>query len=498
MKYYSLDQLKQQIGDGFSVEKSQLFLDVVTDHEVRSLLNLLSNPKNQVFFGWMNQWKGLSELLISGRTEIAFRDELSVAKHEFFSEFKQFASPFLKQTLLEHCKGDLSAKELDYIQLLVEPERSVCEKLIYHTIKNELDDVSKQVTAKKLNQEYADELIKKAYNQRVVALFNLFSNTSYPSLVHYTEESFKILRSKNCSIKTAIWILSHLSQLHLNPEHLEQLHVFQRQYKKAVINQYAKKKGSKFQLVIASVILLLICLITWLIKFKGADTIEELDETESAFTYFTKEERLKIDSLAKIIQPETQPMLSDQSYYYDQGYALDIENQKAYANMAVKQFVNHWNEYLKSDTLDTEIDCKNYKSVTNKELPSQFKSLRSKQSGVEVVVENKSTRDIQLLVFKDELKSSAYYTLLKQDEGILFRMEKDEQMMIVTGEGPMWFPAEKKAIVFCQKDFKTSQALNTTYQIDSKNTKPVKLYISGGKKSAIRLMDVNNSFIISN
>lgn len=135
MRYYSVDELSKYYDEPFDLKSIDSYLKRTSEDDLIVYLNHLKTANANVFIGWVDQWKGLSQILTNGETTIPFKDVLKLSNHSLFSSFKTFISPLLSPQLLKQTnKGQLTST-LQYVVLLEGDTRAVVENSIYSIIK---------------------------------------------------------------------------------------------------------------------------------------------------------------------------------------------------------------------------------------------------------------------------------------------------------------------------------------------------------------------------
>lgn len=497
MKYYSTSELNQLFNHSFSFEKLDELLLTTSDTDLISFLNHLKTPNASVLFGWMEQWKEIVEILKRGNTSVSFSDYLKLREHVLYESFKQFVSPFLFPRLYQNAQQGLLNTTLEYTVLLENDSRAIVENEISGQIERLFLPIHELHKRKKISEEELVGKAQKVINDQITKILNGFSKRSYSHVVSYVEHCFSILKSKGCTLRLGNWIIVQLQQLHLNPEHVEQLSEYQAELKSGVIQMYnkGKKKNARRISPYVSAIGLgaLAIFVGWIILFKPwseQPTPQELEQA-SSFTTFSVEERKHIDSLLKVLQPEILPQFSDENIDNVEGRELMVDAREAFANKTVDAFYQVWEDYLTKDSTSSQGTCQNLsKQVKHQSLPDGFTKLEDKKNGKPTFFRNESEYSVQIVVFNDKPNADAYYKELKTGEEVEFNLSVGEQIVVVAGKTPVFHQGTIKSIVFCEFDYTTISTLMTCYILKKGTSYNYKFLIAGTNISDFQVIDM--------
>lgn len=496
MNYYSQSELNDLLKESFDFGKIDEYLLSSADSELNVFLIHLKHPNAPIYTGWIEQWRGLNEILTSGSTSIQFNDYLKLQGHTLFPEFTQFITPLLFTPLFRQSEQVILNETLEYIVLLEPDSCAVLENSVFSNIR-ELLGKTKELQLK--NAVTEDDLIASVHNvinEQIIRILNSFSKRSYVHVVEYVNDCFLILKSKGCTVRMANWMVKQLRQLKLNPEHLQQLTEFQTDLKTG--NFIIENKGRKQKKTLILSLLPLIgivsflVLIVWLLVFKpwSEHVPPQEQEMASSFTQFTVEERKHIDSLVKSIQPD--PVLNlEVDDFYIEGRELMVDARKAIANDIVNTFYQSWEEYVVSDSIHSPETCKQLsKKIKTSSLPSEFSKLTDKKNGKPAFFRNESEYMIQIVVFNNNPGNKAYYQELKKNEQIEFNLAIGEHIGIVAGKTAIPYKSTNESIVFCEFDNTTVNSLLTTYVLKQSNSFNYKFLVTGTDVYDFQLVDM--------
>jgi DNA replication initiation complex subunit (GINS family) len=496
MNYYSQSELNDLLKESFDFGKIDEYLLSSIDSELNSFLIQLKHPNAPIYIGWIEQWKEIEEILTDGSTSISFNDYLKLQGHVLFPEFCQFVTPLLFPFLFRQSEQGILNETLEYIVLLQSDSRAIVENSVFSQIKQLLNQTKELQEQTTVTEDQLIESVHDIINEQVIRILNSFSKRSYVHVVEYVNDCFLILKSKGCTVRMANWIVKQLQQLNLNPEHLQQLTEFQSDLKAGVF--YVENKGRKqnkstiVSFIPTIGIIIFVGLVIWLIVAKPwSDSISPQEhEMASSFTEFTVEERKHIDSLVKIIQPE--PVLNlEIDDVYIEGRELMVDARKTLTNDSVNHFYKSWEEYLISDSIHSQEECKQLaKKIKISSLPSGFSKLTDKKTGKPAFFRNESEYTIQIVVFNNSRGSKPYYQELKRDEQIEFNLAVGEHIGVVAGNYAIPYQSTNESIVFCEFDNTTVNSLLTMYVLKKSNSFNYKFLVTGTDVYDFQLVDM--------
>lgn len=486
MRYYSTSELNHLLHEPFRFEALDHYISITSDPGLTEFLRYLKLPGAEIFIGWIEQWRAVSEIIKEGETSVSFSDYLRLKEHTLFASFQQFVTPFLFPPLLKQAESGVLNETLEYIVLLEPDSGAVVENVIYTKIEQLFISVHHLQEQKKVTEDQLIEVVHDVVNEQITKVLNSFSRRSYVHVIAYVEYCFSMLKAKGCTLRMANWIVKQLQQLQLSPEHIQQLSDFQNDLKTGAVrveNKGKKQSGFRMQPLLTAIGLIVFTgIVILIIVFKPWSehvSPQEL-ETVSSFTEFTVEERKHIDSLLRIIQPEPLPQLLEGDFMHVEGRELMVDARKTFANKTADAFYDTWEDYLSKDTVQSIQSCKElFKQIKRFSLPEGFLKLTEKQNGKPAFFRNESEYTIQLVVFNNQPGSKAYYYELKKDEQVEFNLSVGEHIGIVTGRYTIPYKSGIESIVFCEFDNTTFSSLMTSYVLKPGNSYSYKFLVSG-------------------
>jgi len=247
-----------------SIIEMKEHLQYHADTETNLFFADLHPQKAHLFIDWIKEDAGLVEIVQKGHTLIPFSDRLKRRQHALFADFQKFISPFLFETLVKAAQRDILCPTVGYVCLLKPKEQTQIEKIIHLSVDRTLNVLfSKNINS----QEYA-QVVQTQINTNVIELYNKFSPFSYIYRMQYVEKCLSLTQQKKCKQKNTRWILNHLFLMELNPEHRDQLELFNQSHNQAHwITLISDKITYKYLLLALILLILFIFLIRMLFFF---------------------------------------------------------------------------------------------------------------------------------------------------------------------------------------------------------------------------------------
>jgi hypothetical protein len=275
--------------------------------EFIALLQTISSEKLIVFDQWIQENKVLYHLLTKESFELNNFDIDSLKNHFLFPDFKRFLSPYLIPILVKNCDHK-TLNELLIVSSFIKLLDKNASPILQDKIAGELRKKHQLIVqkAEKVNDE--KELIQSigfAFSNEVISILNHFDEHYYSAKVELIENGIQFFKHPKTTNRIAFWIINQLNLLQLNQEHLQKLTEIQQSIRNGE-DLYFKRKAlvsNKINWVKTSVIFVSLMLISLAVYYFLQGNFEAKDiETKSTFSNFSKEERIKMDSILKTMK----------------------------------------------------------------------------------------------------------------------------------------------------------------------------------------------------
>ena len=469
----------------------------------------LRDPSNVVFYGWIEQVSELKNTLL-GKNLSLFVDSARHLDHTLSGQYKKFLSPVLSEQLLRTQVSSDSERKVafSFVQLLDERHRAVVEDKLFRALQDRLEEL-KLISDTTINEQELVNFVKPLCSDEIIASVNYLSRASYASKLGYVDKILNAIHSKACTVRFANWILERMSHVKLNDEHLYKVTNLRKDLRKGNLKVKNHKKGRtpiRWKTILTVLLVSLIMgSVIYLIAYKPFSQVENTEfSNNTSFREFTKEERIRMDSLLKemdnpfdivvdSIDPNFNPVQT--------GVDIDLVLRKPFKNDQMESIY---------EDLIMDVDLKiNYRDSSCSDFKNTvFKSTNSVQSldfmnGAHAsVVRNESDYDIILYVSQDSEKGKVYASLIKPNETIEFKMNAYNTMLIVAGNSYQPFvappnskeeehPSEAFTHHFCETDLNYEETINTTHQFMYPRQGKNKFMIMGAKSGFVHLVDVH-------
>lgn len=501
MRYQSLHQLKAKFGDHFEYASSVDYLNQA-DSEDALFLNHIQHPNTVIFMGWVERMKGLEMLLVNGKTSLPFSDDLKILEHALVNEFKQFLTPLLAPILLKQTK--LIQPSSSYSVLIENDTRCLVEDHVFKLILATFENVGTHLEAS-IGEEKLIEQTQSVVNDEIIEIINSFSRASYALKLNYVDKVLSIVNAKSCTLRLANWILKQLEKLSLNQEHLHKINDLRHDLKTGnlKVRNVNTRKGISFSIRNVSFTLLIALIsgvLVYLMWFKPwSESEKTVLVNNSSFNTFSKEERQQIDSLLKIIQP-TRDLNTDQvdlgTYFSEE---LELVLRTPFKNEIAENYYQDVSTVLQNHSTTKSDTC--VPSATKDLIPSKMIPLESKSGGRSAFFKNESEYDVQLIIFRNFLKSDAYFELVPTGKTVTIQLEIGDWFFLVPGKTFQAFkpasthsgalPSDDFNAHFCEIDENMVHGINTSYTLLSNGRTNYKFLLVGSSSEQFELIDIH-------
>lgn len=469
----------------------------------------LRDPSSIVFYGWIEQVLPVKNALL-GKSLSLFVDSAKHLNHTLSDQYTKFLSPVLSEQLLRtSINSDFERKvTFSFVQLLDEKHRAVVEDKLFQPYQirlNELKSIAENTTSE---QELVNA-VKPICSDDIIASVNYLSRASYASKLGYVDKILDTIHSKACTVRFANWVLERMAHVNLNNEHIHKLTDLRKDLKRGDLAVRNHKKGRApiplRGIFTALIVALLVGSVVYLIMYKPFSKVEENEfSNNTSFREFTKEERIRMDSLLK-----------EMDHPFDEIDSLDPIMQPVQTGIDIdlvfrKEFKNERMESIYNDLMaDADLKINYPDSTCSDSKNTVFKSTNSVKSldfmnGAHVaVLRNESDYDVILYVSEDKKQGKVYASLIKPNETIEFKINAYNTMLIVAGNSYQPFvapdesdseerPSEDFTHHFCDTDLNYEETINTTYQFMFPRQGKNKFMVMGATSGYIHLVDIHN------
>lgn len=507
MKYYTQQELRQQLGQDVDPARLSDYHSGTNNQELRQFLEKLQSPDALLFAGWTDNQQGLRELLTKGSTRIVFTDDLKILDHTLSGAYKRFVSPFLYPRILRAANEGQFGAVMSYLPLLDPDTRPVVEDQVYQQIAPLFQEV-KGLFDKKVSEQELINASSKAISDDIIATINIFSRASYALKLKYVDAILDIINARSCTLRFANWLLKQLERLQLNAEHQYKINDLRTDLRNGHITVRNTKTrrgtGIPFRTIFYSLLSVgIIGFASWLILYKPWSEPEKPDLADnSSFTSFSKEERRQLDSLLKSIEPdreiEQDPM--DLGLYW--GEEIDITLRDPFKNSIAEHYYQDLNTaMLHNDALKGDSCIAYTQKERDESRPTRMLPIVQKKGGRQTFVRNESEYDVQIVVFRNLRESDVYYGLVPKNSSLNFQLEVGDVIWAIPGNSLRSFqvpegysdelPSNDFNQFFCDIDINHINGMNTAYYVAANPKQSYKFLLVGTASERFELIDLH-------
>ncbi len=468
----------------------------------------LRYPSNIIFYGWIEQNSALKNMLLGQGIEL-FVDHAKTLEHKLSERFKQFVSPGLSEELLSSTiHSDVDRKKaFSYVQLLDERYRSVVEEQLFRPFQERLNQMKS--AAKTINDEQElVNLVMPLCSDDIIESVNYLSRASYASKLGYVDDILDSIHSNACTVRFANWVLERMSHVQLNNEHLYKITDLRKDLRQGNLTVKNHKKGKTPIRVGPILSILLVAILIggaiYLLVYQPYSKVEESDfSNKTSFREFTKEERIRMDSLLRVMDnPFDKPTDIDPlTTTVQTGVDIDLTLRKTFKNELMESIYQDLMKDVELKDIYADTNCTSENLIA-------FQSGRSipsleKMSGIHrTLIRNESDYAVVLYVADNSKNGKVYASMLQPNETIEFSMNKFNTLLMVAGNQyqayvapskskPEEHPSKKFTHHFCDTDLNYEETINTSYQLKNPLQGKNKLMIMGAKSGYVYLVDVH-------
>lgn len=477
----------------------------LSDEEREFISHCEKYSSHKVYLAWINQNKGLLSFIQGKNDAGKFNDHNKIASHSLYGEFKAFVAPFLFPRFTDAIDF-FSFNGLSYLELLPLQDRELLEAQAYRSLDKKH---AIEFEAAKLADEEGPVLncAQIWLSGETLSFIDSLSRGSYSFKVAYVDRALKLISYEGCTLRLANWIVKQLEQINLNPEHKQEISAVRDKLRTGEIEvrktqTHARSSLGRRQIVTLGLLFFLVAGGLYLFIYKPFSLPDDPPIANSSFEQFTKEERLKIDSLLKEIQPDVDfdPMSIDP---YLGMQDLNLLLREEFENSAVEDFYQDVVLAIESKEYAQVDSCKGWKSQAKQDFVAKgFKSLKKRQQGSNILLRNESEYDVLLVVFDNRKAGDAYSMVIPNDKEVSFKMDLYEALWLIAGND--WgayscssmtvCPSDDFKSFFCSLDGNSIFSFSEQYTFEHSSTKGNKILLTGSETEAFQLVDIYDIF----
>lgn len=505
---YDFEACKEKVFDNYANGKEfKLYSNLISSEELISFLSLIKGDENLIFDQWICGNNNLFLLITENKL---LKNDFQLDKYEnhfLFYPFIKFVSPFLTAVLLRNFDSK-KEKELvavsSYIPLLTKDDSFIIQTKLVSFVSSQWKIVESKFPSLNTENELVQE-IGFYFSKEKIELLNYLTKEFYSSKIELIEQGLAVFKHPFTSNRLAFWVIKQLNLLELNSEHKEKLKTISNSIKIGE-NIYFKRISttkSNFPIIKVSIYTSIIILFgLTLIYFINQNKYAESELSRSAFENFSKEERIRMDSLLQTIQPKkseaNRKFDSGNGYLHLTPLGIELKNRNPYKNEKIEKFLS--NEVKIQDLISTgKIDsCSKLSSkyVTNLSI-YDFDKFENKKGKNKVFLKNESEYQVIILNYENNSGKKVYFHLLNTKEEVIFFSETNSSLIFLPGKnfGKVFSKDSnfENPFHFCFVDENYEKMLFESFEIKSNFNEKIKIQFNNSVSKGFYFIDVYNS-----
>jgi hypothetical protein len=475
--------------------------------EIEAFLKIIQGDEQLIFIQWI---EGSPNLFSSICSKIQVKNDFLIEnykEHFLFQKFKSFVSQFLFPNLIFYLERK-NIVELSliasYIPILDRETAFLLQDKIHKIFKNDWQQIQEKIKQTSTEKQLLYDL-SGFFSDSKMECLNHFTKEFYHVKIELIEQGIELFNHKATTNRFAFWLIKQLKKMSLNQEHQQKLKDIYTSIKNGdgryfkrislVSNAFNYKKI----LILSSGIALIFFLVFLFIE---KSKFTEETNPDSAFTHFSKEERMHMDSIIQTMKKKTnqdeEKFDSGKSYLHLSQVNIELKNRIEFQNISLENFIK--NEIkLQEIIAQNEIDsCRN---ISNKSLNSinlyDFKPLRKHIANKKMYFKNESSYQVLILNFKNSTSESVNFHLLNPNEEFEFFCQTGSEFLFLPGNNFGKIFVNQNEIKelsnqyhFCYTDQNYDAQLMLSYKLKHASQETIKVLFNQTKYKEFYILDL--------
>lgn len=428
-------------------EKGEIFIQGTRTFSGDETARFISELKDQsiiVYDQWVWASQGLKYLLTEERL-IKNDIDKSLHDHFLFPRFKTYLTPFLSPLLnrfLEKDPEKYGHAAASYIPLMTEEGQFITQDKIVRFLDQKWEEFNSIADQIKSPAEF-NEKAKYFFLPERIGLLNDFTKAFYVHKVAYIERAIALFEHPAATAPFVLWITNQLKQLELNPEHAEKVKTVHDSVMRGEQNYFkAPSRVRSLSIRKAMGMLAILCVtalgIYFLIRYKGFTGEGSQAHSASAFSKFTKEERMQLDSLIRSMEkngPEEKEMIDqvNLNYLHLTPVQVEIETREPLRNGLAEQYVQDCIKAFEISSQQLTDTCIAYPEDKIPKLDnSPFLTAEKLKGSKPLLLKNESDYQVQVLLF-EESGNEVYTAFLTSGQTLRCSIDIGYRVILIPG-----------------------------------------------------------------
>ena len=500
MKYLQLGAVKREnpnLQFPLSEDQREEFLETfkkcfpdASEMDQVQFLSICSNPKGIIFASWTEENSSLINALKKGSFSELFIDSSKLQEHALFEEYKVFIELYLFPIFTAQFSS-LSAKNIhfftSYSALLPAYQQNLVQDSLSDWIFKQKEELS-LATNKARKDTDLHRLVDSFLSANMVTALNGLNVNHYRVKTQLLEFFMNLAYHPKSSTRFLMFLTNKLLEIKFTDEHKKQLSNFGTDVKKGkIVVESTRVSWLRLSLVI---LILLLCtggIIA--LFFVEADPETDIMQEKTAYMEFSKEERLKLDSLIKKVKNEDQTVGDVQ---LDSGLpfvGVDLVKERQWNNTLFNKLYQSW---ANNDSVPFTKFFTQGKSFGKPYVKTR--DLDGKAGNIAVELHNETDRMILIVVFQNNKKEPVYTKYLEAKNLAEWKINAGEYIFVLPGNK---IPSKAKFgdLPFKELDLHFFENLGIAYRVDNINGKRIKLVWENLGNNESYLVDLSGGLV---
>ncbi|MDF3029282.1 MAG: hypothetical protein K0S23_3589 [Fluviicola sp.] len=500
MKYLRLGAVKKEnpnLQFPLSEDQKEEFLETfkklfpdATEIDRTQFLSVCSNPKGIIFASWTEENSGLINTLKTGKFTELFIDSSKLREHALFEEYRTFIELYLFPIFTDQFSS-LSEENIhffmSYSVLLPDYQQNLVQDSLSDWIfkqKEELD-----VTLNKAKKDTdLHRLTDTFLSPNMLSALDLLNVNHYRVKTQLLEFFMSLAYHPKSSTRFLTYLSGKLATIRFTEEHRKQLSNFGADVKKGkIVVESTRVSWLRLSLII---LILLVC-VSGIIAlfFVEADPETDTMQEQTAYMEFSKEERLKLDSMITEIKSEER-MVEDAQLDSNLPFVgVDLVKKRDWNNELFGKLYKHWgnNDSVPYTTFFTQGKPAGKPYIKTRDLDR-------KTGEITAELHNETTMMVLLVVFQNNKKEPVYTEYVEAKSVAEWKINIGDYLFVLPGNKASSDPAFGE-LPFKELDQHFFENLGISYRVDYFNGKRIKLVWENLGNNESYLVDLSGVLI---
>lgn len=452
--------------------------------------SVCSNPKGVIFASWTEENSSLINTLKQGTFSELFVDSSKLQEHALFGEYKVFLELYLFPVFTEQFSS-VSAKNIhffmSYSVLLPDYQQNLVQDSLSDWIFKQKEELSVAINKARKDTDL-HRLIDSFLNQQMITALDLLNVNHYRVKTQLLEFFMSLAYHPKSSTRFLMYLTNKLLEIKFTDEHRKQLSNFGTDVKRGkIVVESTRVSWLRLSLIIAILLLCVAGIIA--LFFVEADPETDMLQEKTAYMEFSKEERLKLDSLITEIKSEERMVHDAQLDSNLPFVGIDLVKKREWSNELFNKMYQHWgnNDSVPFTKFFTQGKPFGKPYVKTRDLDK-------KPGNIAVELHNETDRMVLIVVFQNNKKEPVYTSYVAAKTLSEWKINIGEYLFVLPGN-KVPSNAQFGELPFRELDEHFFENLGIAYRVDYINTKRIKLVWENLGNNESYLVDLSGALV---